>query len=111
MTVVEIFFSPSGTSKKVADRIAGNFSQEKQTCNLLIFDSEKELESSDVAVVVMPVFAGRIPKRGRERLSKLKGNDTKAIAVANYGNAHVTDALLELVTILKENGFETLIVK
>lgn len=108
MTLFEIFFSPSGTSKKVADQIAGNFSQEKENCNLLIFNSEKELNSEDVAVVVMPVFAGRIPKTARERLSKIKGNDTKAIAVVNYGNAHVTDSLVELVDLLGENDFDVI---
>ena len=105
MSIVEIFFSPSGTSQKVADLIADGFGQEKEICNLLIFKEEKELESNDVAVVVMPVFAGRIPKTARERLSRIKGNGTPAIAVANYGNAHVTDSLLELVDLLGENGF------
>lgn len=108
MSIVEIFFSPSGTSQKVADRMANNFSQEKEICNLLIFKSEKELKSDDIAVVVMPVFAGRIPKAARERLSKIKGNDTPAIAVVNYGNAHVTDSLLELVDLLKENNFNVI---
>ena len=108
MSIVEIFFSPSGTSQKVADQIACNFSQEKENCNLLIFKSEKQLESDDIAIVVMPVFAGRIPKTARERLSKIKGNDTPAIAVVNYGNAHVTDSLLELVDLLKENSFNVI---
>lgn len=53
----------------------------------------------------MPVFAGRIPKTSRERLTKIKGNNTPAIAVVNYGNAHVTDSLIELVDLLKENNF------
>ncbi|MEE1336862.1 ferredoxin [Methanobrevibacter sp.] len=108
MSIVEIFFSPSGTSQKVAERMANNFSQEKEICNLLILKSEKELKSDDIAVVVMPVFAGRIPKTARERLSKIKGNDTPAIAVVNYGNAHVTDSLLELVDLLKENSFNVI---
>ena len=108
MSIVEIFFSPSGTSQKVADLIAKNFTQEKENCNLLIFKSEKELEEDDVAVVVMPVFAGRIPKTARERLSKIKGNNTPAIAVVNYGNAHVTDSLLELVELLGENNFNVI---
>ncbi|MEE1149332.1 MAG: ferredoxin [Methanobrevibacter sp.] len=108
MSIVEIFFSPSGTSQKVADRIAGNFSQEKEICNLLIFNSEKEFKSEDVAVVVMPVFAGRIPKTASERLSKIRGNDTPAIAVVNYGNAHVTDSLLELTDLLRENNFNVI---
>ena len=108
MSIVEIFFSPSGTSQKIADRIANNFGEKKENCNLLIFKSAKELSSDDVAVVVMPVFAGRIPKTARERLSKIKGENTPAIAVVNYGNAHVTDSLLELTDILKDNNFNVI---
>ena len=100
--VTKIFFSPSGTTKKVIEEIANNFSQEKETYDLLNFNSDKELTSEDIAIVGMPIFAGRIPKSGRERLSKIKGNNTPAIAVVNYGNAHVSDALLELVDLLKE---------
>ena len=108
MSIVEIFFSPSGTTQKVADQIAKNFSQEKENCNLLIFKEAKELSSDDVAVVAMPVFAGRIPKAARKRLSKITGNNTPAIAVVNYGNAHVSDSLLELVDLLKENSFNVI---
>ncbi|MDO5815711.1 MAG: ferredoxin, partial [Methanobrevibacter sp.] len=61
-----------------------------------------------VAVVGMPVFAGRIPKTARERLSKIKGDNTPAIAVVNYGNAHVTDSLLELVELLNDNDFNVI---
>ena len=108
MTIINIFFSPSGTTKKVAEIMSGNFSQEKENCDLLHFQSEKELSNDDIAVVVMPVFAGRLPKTACERLSKIKGNDAKAIAVVNYGNAHVTDALLELVDVLGKNGFNVI---
>ena len=108
MSIVEIFFSPSGTSQKVADSIANSFGQEKEICNLLIFNSEKELKREDVAVVVMPVFAGRLPKTASERLSKIKGNETPAIAVVNYGNAHVTDSLLELTDLLRKNNFNVI---
>lgn len=108
MSIVEIFFSPSGTTKKVSNIIADNFNQEKEICDLLNFESSNGLASDDIAIVAMPIFAGRIPKSARERLSKIKGDNTKAIAVANYGNAHVTDALLELVDVLKENGFDVI---
>lgn len=108
MSIVEIFYSPSGTCKKVADQIASNFEQEKEDCNLLIFKSSKELSADDIAVVVMPVFAGRLPKTASERLSKIKGKNTPVIAVVNYGNAHVDDALLEMVDILNENNFNVI---
>ena len=104
--ITNIFFSPSGTTKKVLEQIAGNFNQENEICDILYFDGEKEFSDDDIVIVGMPVFAGRIPKRAAMRLSKIKGNNTKAIAVVNYGNAHVTDALLELVDILKENNFD-----
>ena len=106
--IIKIFFSPSQTTKQVVEQLASNFDGESETYDLLNFDYEKEFEEGDIAIVGMPVFAGRIPKSGRERLVKLNGNATKAIAVANYGNAHVTDALLELVNLLKENGFDVI---
>lgn len=106
--VTKVFFSPSGTTKQVVDQIADNFISEKETCDLLNFSSEKEFSGDDIVIVGMPVFAGRIPKSSRERLSLLKGDNTKAIAVVNYGNAHVTDSLLELVDLLKENGFDVI---
>ena len=107
--ITNIFFSPSETTKKVLNQMASNFSKDYEICDLLYFDGEKEFSSDDIVLVGMPVFAGRIPKTARARLSKLTGDNTKAIAVVNYGNAHVTDALLELVDLLDENGFDVII--
>ena len=106
--VVKVFFSPSETTKKVVGLIADNINEENEICDLLYFDGEKEFSSDDVVVVGMPVFAGRLPETAAKRLSKLQGNNTKAIAVANYGNAQIKDALLELVDILKENNFDVI---
>lgn len=106
--ILKIFFSPSNTTKKVVEQVSDNFNMKSETYDLLNFNSSKEFSSGDIAVVGMPIFAGRIPKSGRERLAKLKGNNTKAIAIANYGNAHVTDALLELVDLLNENNFDVI---
>ena len=106
--IMEVYFSPSKTTKKVVNTISESFTNQKETYDLLNFNDSKEFLNEDIAIVGMPVFAGRIPERGRERLAKIKGNDTPAIAVVNYGNAHVTDALLELVDLLKENGFNVI---
>lgn len=105
---IKIYFSPSETTKKVAEQVASNFNQTQESYDLLNFNQEKEFSNEDIAIVAMPVFAGRLPKTGSERLAKLKGNNTKAIAIVNYGNAHVTDALLELVDLLKENDFDVI---
>ena len=106
--VTTVFFSPSETTKKVVSQIANNFEEESVICDLLYFNDEKKFASDDIVIVGMPVFAGRIPKTARDRLSKLTGDNTKAIAVANYGNAHVTDALLEIVDLLSDNNFDVI---
>lgn len=108
MSNVTIYFSPSGTTKQVVEQIAGNFDEKSEAYDLLNFNSEKEFSVDDIAIVGMPIFAGRLPKTARNRLAKIKGNSTPAIAVVNYGNAHVTDALLELVDLLKENNFNVI---
>ena len=40
--ITRIFFSPSGTTKKVADKIADNFKFEKEICDILHFNDAKE---------------------------------------------------------------------
>lgn len=105
MNVTKIFFSPSGTTKQVVSQIASNFEGSGDEYDLLNFDSTKEFGADDLVIIGLPIFAGRLPKTASERLSKLKGNNTPAIAVANYGNANVGDALLELRDILDENNF------
>ena len=106
--ITKIFFSPSKTTKKVVEEFAKNFKGSQETYDLLNFNDEKELSGDDIAIVGLPIFAGRLPKSGRDRLAKIKGNNTKAIAITNYGNAHVSDALLELVDLLKENDFDVI---
>lgn len=106
--VTKIYFSPSGTTKKVVENLSDNFEGTQETYDLLHFKENKELSEGDIAIVGMPIFAGRLPKSGRDRLAKIKGNNTKAIAIVNYGNAHVTDALLELVDLLKQNNFNVI---
>lgn len=106
--VTKIYFSPSGTTKKVVEKLSENFKGNKETYDLLNFNSAKKLSGDDIAIIAMPVFAGRLPKSGRERLEKIRGDNTPAIAVVNYGNAHVTDALLELVDLLKQNNFNVI---
>lgn len=103
--VIKIYFSPSGTTKQVVNQIAGNFESSQEEYDLLNFDSDKEFGEDELVIIGLPIFAGRLPKTASERLSKIKGNNTPAIAIANYGNANVGDALLELGEILTENNF------
>lgn len=103
--VTKIYFSPSGTTKQVVAQIASNFEGSGEEYDLLNFNSTKEFSEDDLVIIGLPIFAGRLPKTASERLSKIKGNNTPAIAITNYGNANIGDALLELRDILTENNF------
>ena len=106
-TVTSIFFSPSGTTAICANQIANTISANVKTIDLLKNKITEELlfTENDILVVAMPVYAGRIPGVCAKMLQHLKGNNTPAIAAAVYGNRHYDDALLELSTLLIQNGF------
>lgn len=105
--ITEIYYSPSNTTKTVVNQISSNFESEKTSLNLIASPKiEKTFNDEDLIIVGMPVFAGRIPKIAREKLELLKGNDTPAIAVVNYGNRDYDYALYELKEVLTKNGFK-----
>ena len=103
----EIYFSPSGTTRAIVNEITKYFSRKKEVYDLLKNPLKEEITfgKEDFLVVGTPVYAGRIPSVCAEMLSKIKGDNTPVIAVVVYGNREYEDSLLELKTILEENGF------
>ena len=101
-------FSPTGGTKKVADAIAAGFHIPIAEMDLTKADSDVTLCENDALMVVLPVFAGRVPQISLERLSALKGNGQKAVAVVVYGNREFDDALLETKDALEANGFRVI---
>ena len=98
-------FSPTGGTKKVADAIAAGLGTPIEEMDLTRADSAVTLGKNDALMAVLPVFAGRVPQISLERLSALKGNGQKAVAVVVYGNREFDDALLETRDALEASGF------
>ena len=98
-------FSPTGGTKKVADAIAGGLHTPVVEMDLTKADSTVTLGENDALMAVLPVYAGRVPQISLERLSALKGNGQKAVAVVVYGNREYEDALLETKDALEAGGF------
>jgi len=106
--VQAICFSPTGTSKKVVRAIA-------EGCNggavvetdvtLPGAPSCGSLGANDLAVIGVPVYAGRVAPLAAERIQGLSGNDTPAVIVVLYGNREFEDALIELRDIVVAKGF------
>ena len=101
-------FSPTGGTKKVADAIAAGFCAPVVEMDLTTADSAVTLGENDALMAVLPVFAGRVPQISLERLSALKGNGQKAVAVVVYGNREFDDALLETKNALEAGGFQVI---
>ena len=106
--IAKIYFSPSHTTKKIIDEIANKFKgtqEEYDLLNIASGNTPKEFDGNTLVIVGMPIFAGRLPKIASEKLMNFKGENIPAIAIVNYRNVNIGDALLELNNILKENGF------
>lgn len=106
--IAKIYFSPSSTTRKIVDEIANKFEgiqEEYDLLNAASGNTPKEFDDDTLVIVGMPIFAGRLPKTANKKLMNFKGENIPAIAIVNYGNVNIGDALLELNDILKENGF------
>ena len=69
MNVVEIIFSPTGGTEKVAHIIGGHWS--KNTARIDLCDSKINFTSCNIAkddmvLIAMPSFGGRAPKPGKD---------------------------------------------
>lgn len=108
MKFYNIFFSPTGGTKKVADIIINGTRQEAEVIDL-IKDPEKikklQLKKDDVCLVVIPSYGGRIPSVITDMFRNVKADGTKAILTVVFGNRAIDDTLLELQDVLEASGF------
>lgn len=109
MNVYNIFFSPTGGTFKVADTLAKALSDGVcHQIDLTVPDGRIQLgasSQSDLAVIAMPSYAGRVPKVAGERLAGVNGAGMRAIIVCVYGNRAYEDTLIELYDIAERAGF------
>ncbi len=95
------YFSPTENTKKVVRYFSGA-SKEIDLMNPIKAMSFNE---DDILYIGVPSFGGRAPLLAVERLKSFKGNNTKAIIIASYGNRACEDTLIELADLLKSLGF------
>ncbi|MGI6095055.1 MAG: EFR1 family ferrodoxin [Lachnospiraceae bacterium] len=102
----QMYFSPTGTTKKVLEILAQEIGRNGQQIDLTLKQDVKyHFTANDVVVFGIPVYSGRVPRTAVERLTHLKGENTPVILVAAYGNRAYDDALLELKKLMEVRGF------
>lgn len=108
MRCYNICFSPTGGTRKAADLLAAELSDEVQQIDLTERDCRFEdfaFTSDDVALIAVPSYSGRVPAPAADRLGRLKGNGARAVLVAVYGNRAYEDTLVELMDVAQAAGF------
>lgn len=110
MKIYEIFFSPTGGTKQVADILAKAWQQEVIEIDLSASENDLDemIEKDSLCIIAAPVFGGRIPDIAVSMLHRVKGNQAKAVVIAVYGNRAYEDALLELKNTAEAVGFHTI---
>ena len=108
MNTVEIIFSPTGGTEKVAHIIGRHWSESAEIIDL----SQPHLDFSgcvinkeDQVLIAMPSFGGRAPAAAIRRLKSIAGNGAKCTLVCVYGNRAYEDTLAEMEDAAKECGF------
>lgn len=104
----EIYFSPTGGTKKAADMICAAWTEECKEIDLTnraLKPEEIVFQPEDICVAAVPSFGGRVPQAAVSLLKRMKGNGAAAILTAVYGNREFDDTLLELKDVMKGAGF------
>lgn len=108
MNTVEIIFSPTGGTEKVAHIIGRQWSESVikiDLSNPRIDFSKCAINKEDRVLIAMPSFGGRAPAVAIERLRKIAGNGAKCTLICVYGNRAYEDTLAEMEDAAKESGF------
>ena len=109
MNTVEIIFSPTGGTEKVAHIIGSHWSE--STVRIDLSDAKTDfakcaISKEDQVLIAMPSFGGRAPAVAIERLKKIAGHGAKCTLVCVYGNRAYEDTLVEMEDAAKESGFQ-----
>lgn len=102
-----IYFSPTGTTEKVLDAVAEGLRPQMVTRHNLTYSlkpCEQRIEGG-IALIGVPVYAGRVPESALARLTRFSALDVPAVLIALYGNREFEDALVELRDICTQKGF------
>lgn len=106
-----VYFSPTGTTRKVIMEVARNIDLKSISYDLSIHKEKKpsmQFKSNDFVLFAMPVYGGRVPETFLEYFENLKGEDTPAALIATYGCREYEDALLELKNEVESRGFKVI---
>ena len=111
MKIHQIIFSPTGGTQRVSEILCQGIGKESVVTDLCVKAADIQLPNiheEDLAVIAMPVFAGRVPALAVERLRMVNSHGAKCVVIAVFGNRAYDDALLEIQDVAREMGFRVI---
>lgn len=104
-----VYFSPTGSTKTIAENIARGLSGEPPTMIDMTIRSQRSENSltfyKEIVILATPVYYGRVPEEAVSCFSKLIGDQTPVVLLVVYGNRAYEDALVELRDIAAARNF------
>lgn len=106
-TLHTVFFSPTGTSKRIAEAIdRGYGAVQTEIIDLTHRTASATLFPTDtLTLFVVPVYGGQVAPAALARMEQLRGTQTPATIVVVYGNRDIGQAATQLSDILTRQGF------
>ena len=107
--VVELIFSPTGGTEKVANQLGNSLGKVKEVVHLNRYGvdfTDVKIEKEDLVVIAAPVFEAVIPDTAIERIKEIRGNGANCVVVAVYGNRAYDDGLIQLKDTAELCGFQ-----
>lgn len=112
--VKAVYFSPTGTTKRVVSALAAGLAARLQLplahVDVTVPHQREQalaFTKADLVVFGVPVYAGRVPNLLLPFVSAARGSGALALPVVLYGNRAYDDALMELCLTLEAGGFQT----
>lgn len=107
--ITGVYFSPTGNTAKVVEtigqRLAGEGFGKIDLTRPENRGKKYEFGSSEVVIVGVPVYRGRVPEVVVTELKNLRGTKTPAVILVTYGNRMIDDAMIELKDVVEKQGF------
>lgn len=109
MTIHTYTFSPTGTSARILQAVSSTLAEmpdaEIRFSNLTHNAvADTLLSDADVVIVAAPVYGGKIAPILKQRLDGLRGEGTRCILIAVYGNRAFEKAAVDLAGFMTERG-------
>ena len=107
-TIKTAYFSPTGTTKKVAKEISYGFGLNSvEIIDVTRPETRKtplQTSENELLIIAVPVYMGRIPSLLSEWLQTISAQKTPVVCVVVYGNRAYENALLELKNVMIKQG-------